>query len=273
MERGVALLASWGLSVEVAPSAFTGHVSGFLAADDAARAADLNAALADPSIAGVVCIRGGYGSQRIIDMLDVTPLRDAPKVVAGFSDITAVHLAIGQRADLATLHSPMLEWNPGRLDDTSAESLRRALMGGQHEVITGEPLVGGRVTAPLVGGNLTLLSTLCGTPDQPDARGRVLFCEDLEESPYRMDRALVQLRRAGVLDEVAGMVFDDFTDSLGPDGQWTVRDVAAHHAEALGVPAVWGLPIGHGRAQRTVVLGADVTVDGDRGTLSLNQSG
>lgn len=269
IEAGIALVESWGLGVEVLGAAFLGHASGFLAADDEARLADLNTALADDRYAGVICIRGGYGSQRLLDGLDVAPLRERPKALIGYSDITALHTAIGQRAGIVTFHGPNLEWNPDRLGEASAASLGTALMGGAREVIEGEPLVGGRVSAPVVGGNLTLLSTLCGTPDQPDPGGCVLFIEDIGEESYRMDRSLVHLRRAGVLDGVVGLVFDDFHACVAAPGRASTRDVAAEHAAALGVPAVYGLPLGHGKGQRTIALGALATLDGDRGTLQL----
>ena len=264
---GVALLESWGLRVRLMPAALAGHPSGFLAADDDRRLADLEAAFGDDEVAAVFCLRGGYGSQRLLDRLDVAPLVERPKAFVGFSDLTALHVALGQRAGLMTFHGPNLAGDPRRIGQAGAASLHRAVSGGEPEVITGEPLRPGRVRAPVVGGNLTLLSTLCGTPDELDAAGAILLLEDVGEAPYRLDRALTHLRRAGMLDGVAGLAFGTFVDCGGRPGEAVPLDVAAAHARQLDVPAVANLPLGHGPEQRTVLLGAPTELDATAGSL------
>ena len=264
---GIALLESWGLGVRLMPAALAGHPSGFLAADDDRRLADLEAAFGDDKVAGVFCLRGGYGSQRLLDRLDMAPLVRHPKAVVGFSDLTALHVALGQRAGLMTFHGPNLAGDLRRIAQAGASSLHRALFGGEPETIVGEPLWPGRVRAPLVGGNLTVLSTLCGTPDALDADGAILLLEDVGEAPYRLDRALTHLRRAGVLDGVAGLAFGTFADCGGRPGEATPLDVAAAHAQELDVPAVANLPLGHGPEQRTVLLGAPAELDATAGSL------
>ncbi len=264
---GIALLESWGLRVRLMPAALTGHPSGFLAADDDRRLADLEAAFGDDEVAGVFCLRGGYGSQRLLDRLDVAPLGRHPKTFVGFSDLTALHVALGQRADLMTFHGPNLAGDPRRIGPAGASSLHRAISGGEPEVITGQTLRPGEVRAPLVGGNLTLLSTLCGTPDELDAAGAILLLEDVGEAPYRLDRALTHLRRAGVLEGVAGLAFGMFADCGGRPGEATALDVAVAHAHELDVPAVANLPLGHGPQQRTVLLGAPTELNATAGSL------
>lgn len=268
VERGLALLRSWGLDVVLGEAVWEGDDAGFLAASDTRRAADLATALSDPAVAGVVCLRGGYGCQRLLDLVELRQV--APKPFVGFSDVTALHVALGQRSGMVTFHGPSLQWDDRRLPEDSRASLHAALFGDLHTVLDGEPLVAGTVTAPLVGGNLTILASLCGTPDQLDARGQVLLVEDVGEAPYRLDRALLQLRRAGVTEGIVGLAFDDFHGCHPPPGSSTAREVAATHADELGVPAVYGLPLGHGQGQRTVPLGGLMTLDGTAGTLEVH---
>lgn len=269
---GVALLRSWGLRVRLGQAAYAGDPSGYLAASDTARLADLHDAFADPAVAGIVCLRGGYGATRLLERLDVDLARANPKPLVGFSDVTALHVALGQRAGLVTFHGPSLQWSQDRLTEASAASLRASLFGHPQGSLAGEPLVGGRASGPLVGGNLSLLASLCGTGDQLRAGGCVLLLEDVAERPYRVDRALVQLRQAGVTDGVAAVACDPFhrcVETRADRRSASVRQVVAEWAQTLGVPAVWGLPLGHGPDQRTVALGAVATVDGDAGTLAL----
>lgn len=267
---GLALLRGWGLRVHVAEHAFAGDASGFLAAGDHARAADLQAALDDPAVAGVFSLRGGYGCQRLLDLVDLSGVAARPKVFVGFSDATALHAALLRQAGIVTFHGPSLQWSPHRLGERSARSLRAAVTGQPGERVRGVPLRPGRVTAPLVGGNLTLLAHLCGTPHQLAAAGCVLVLEDVAERPYRLDRALVQLRQAGVLDDVAGLALGTFhrcVEQRAGRPSASAREVLAGHAAELDVPAVWDLPLGHGHGQLTVPLGAPATLDGGSGTL------
>ena len=266
-EAGRALLESWGLEVDLVPGAFAGHRSGFLAADDDRRVRDLEAAFTDDRVAGIVCLRGGYGSQRLLELLDFDAITAHPKAFVGFSDVTALHVALRQRAGLVTFHGPNLAGDLRRIGELGGSALRAALFEGTFEPLQGEPLSPGRVRAPLVGGNLALLSTLCGTPDALRADGCVLLLEDVGEAPYRLDRALTHLRRAGTLANVAGLAFGGFDDCVGPPGGATARDVAAEHAARLDRPAVYGLPLGHGPGQRTVAHGGEVDLDGDAGVL------
>ena len=249
--------------------------SGYLAGSDEARLADLNAALRDPSIRGIICTRGGYGAQRIVDGLDMDAVRADPKVIAGFSDITALHLAVHRHAGLAGLQSPMSAWNPERTGDASIRSLRAALMTTDPVVlsaVTTEETYPVRVPGPptagtVIGGNLCLIAATIGTRDMPDLHGAILLIEDVNEPPYKIDRMLTHLRRSGALEGVAGIAVGQFTDCA--DG-WstTIVDVLMERLGELGVPVLGGLPTGHGQEQLSLPVGVPAILDVSAGTLT-----
>jgi muramoyltetrapeptide carboxypeptidase len=267
--RGIELLESWGLRVRTGRHAF--DRVGFLAGHDDDRLEDLNEALEDPEIRAVVCTRGGYGAQRIVDRVRLGPA----KHLVGFSDITALQLAVWRRARWPSVHGPGGAWFDDRLPATSAASLRAALFtSGPLRSYTSEDEETGAVSVPgppvrgvLLGGNLSMLASTAGTVDLPDLAGCVLLLEDVGEAPYRVDRMLTHLRRAGALDGVAGVAVGQFTN-CADRGPTTVVDVLREHLGGLGVPVLGGLRIGHGVGQETVVLGATATLDVDVGCLT-----
>ncbi|RLP85026.1 LD-carboxypeptidase [Micromonospora sp. BL4] len=272
--RGVELLTGWGLRPVVAPNAYARQ--GYLAGADDLRAADLNAAFADPQVRGVICTRGGYGAQRVVDAIDMDAVRRDPKVVAGFSDITALQFALWRGARLAGVHGPGAAWRDERTPLRSAESLHAALMTTEPVTVTavaGEETypvrVPGRATGTLLGGNLCMIAASIGTPDLPDLTGAVLLIEDVQEPPYKVDRMLTHLRRAGALDGLAGVAVGQFTDCA--DG-WdtTIVDVLGERLGALGVPVLGGLPIGHGPGQLTVPVGTRAILDTGTATLTVS---
>jgi muramoyltetrapeptide carboxypeptidase len=273
--RGVELLTGWGLRVVMAPNAYLSV--GYLAGSDAERLADLNLALRDPEIRGVLCTRGGYGVQRIVDGLDVDAVRADPKVVVGFSDITGLQLALWRGARLATVHGPGAAWLDERTGWESQEALRRSVTTTEPVVVkarddeeTSPVRVGasaGPVSGILLGGNLSLLCASVGTRDMPDLRGAILLLEDVDEPPYKVDRMLLHLRRAGCLDGLAGVAVGQFTNCA--DGWSTTVDaVLVEHLGALGVPVLGGLPVGHGRDQLAVPIGVPATLDVASATLT-----
>jgi len=275
--RGIELLTHWGLRPSVGRHAYAQQ--GYLAGPDRDRLADLNEAFADPSVRGVVCTRGGYGSQRIVDGIDMDAVRADPKVVVGFSDITALQLALWRGARLATVHGPGAAWLDERTGPEAAESLRRAVMGTDPAVIKAREdeetfpvrrpgASPGPVTGVLLGGNLCLLCATVGTPDLPDLTGAILLIEEVGEPPYKVDRMLVHLRRAGVLNGLAGVAVGQFTDCADV---WptSIVDVLDEYLSPLGVPVLGGLPIGHGRDQLSVGLGVPATLDVTGGTLTV----
>lgn len=272
VELGSAVLTSWGLRVAVGAHACVSN--GFLAGTDDQRLGDLNAALADPRVRGVICTRGGYGAQRIVDGLDMAAVRSDPKVVVGFSDITALQLALWRGARLATVHGP----GPRRLrdlDPACEQSLRRALMTTEPVVVERNPAeetaplsVPGTAQGTLLGGNLSLVAASVGTPDLPDLSGAILLIEEVDEPPYRVDRMLTQLRRCGALRGLAGVAVGQFTN-CADQYPASVVDVLRERLSDLGVPVLGGLPIGHGPGQLTVPLGVPATLDATAGTLTV----
>jgi muramoyltetrapeptide carboxypeptidase len=273
MIAATALLTGWGLTVAPSPDLYARH--GFLAGTDALRLAALNAALADPAVRAVVCARGGYGAQRIVDRLDVDAVCRDPKLIVGFSDITALHLTLWRRARLATLHGPVATQLTEEFDPASVAALRSAIGTDRPVVVTADPqaetgplrIPAEPVTGTLLGGNLCLIGASVGTPDQPDLRGAILLLEEVDEPPYKVDRVLVQLRRSGVLDGVAGIAVGQFT-RCADDWPMSTVDVLADCLGDLGVPVLGGLPIGHGPGALTVPLGVPATLDVAAGTLT-----
>jgi muramoyltetrapeptide carboxypeptidase len=273
-EAGVALLREWGLVPVVAGSAFAGSDHGYLAADDRGRLEDLHTAWKDPDVAGILALRGGFGTQRLIDDVDWGLVAAQRKLVVGFSDCTALLLAVLQRAGLACVHGPGIAGHPERLGAVAAAWFRRVLTatGPLGELpARGRTLVAGVAEGRLTGGNVTMLSTSVGTPDHPRLAGTILLLEDVGERPYAVDRALQHLRRAGVLDGVTGLAVDLFhgcVEDRPGRRSVSVESVVAEHAEALGVPAVAGLPLGHGPGQLAVPFGVPCRLDAGAGTLT-----
>jgi muramoyltetrapeptide carboxypeptidase len=271
--RGIELLTGWGLRPVLAPNVYARQ--GYLAGADELRAADLNTAFADPQIRGLLCTRGGYGAQRAVDAIDMVAVRRDPKIVAGFSDITALQFALWRGARLATVHGPGAAWLDARTPARSAESLHAALTVAQPVTIhraeeeeTAPVVVPGVAAGRLLGGNLCLIAASVGTPDMPDLTGAILLVEDVEEQPYKVDRMFTHLRRAGVLDGIAGVAIGQFTRCAD---EWpvSVTDVLYDRIGDLGVPVLGGLPIGHGVGQLTVPVGVPATLDSVTGTLTV----
>ncbi|MEV4624066.1 LD-carboxypeptidase [Asanoa sp. NPDC049573] len=273
LDRGLELLAEWGLRAVPGPHAYARD--GYLAGTDADRAADLNAAFADPRIRGVLCTRGGYGAQRMVDAIDMAAVRHDPKVVAGFSDITALQFALWRGARLAAVHGPGLAWRDERTPAASAESLRSALMSTDPVTIkaveteeTAGVRVPGSAAGPLLGGNLCLITSSIGTADMPDLTGAVLLVEEVQEPLYKIDRMLTHLRRAGALDGLAGVALGQFTD-CSDDWGTGLTTMLLERLGDLGVPVLGGLPIGHGPGQLSVPVGAPATLDATAGVLTV----
>lgn len=268
------------------PAAHLFDRNGYLAGDDAARAADLNQLFADPDVDAIFCVRGGYGASRLLPMLDYSVMRANPKVLLGYSDITNLLLAIHLRAGLVTFHGPIAMQSYSAY--TLAE-LKKVLFDPQPPLSLGAPppfersegrvertnrimtLVPGKVQGPLLGGNLSLVTHLLGTPYFPDLTGAILFLEDVGEAVYAIDRMLTQLWLSGGLQKAAGVVFGKFTEP--PPSEWAqnrlLEDVLAERVRLLGIPAVMGLMIGHVADQTTIPLGCLAELDAGTGTLTL----
>jgi muramoyltetrapeptide carboxypeptidase len=273
--RGMGLVPKFGINA--------GGRHGYLAGTDEQRAADLNAAYADPEVKAVFAVRGGWGGARILPLLDWQTIRTNPKLLIGFSDITALHLAFAKRAGFATIHggNATSSWRK-----QSWESLWRlafaadtpTLGGTAMEAEAGRPartIRGGKARGRLLGGNLTILSTLMGTPWLPDLNDAVLFLEDVNEAEYRVDRMFQQLKLAGVLDGLAGIIFGQCTSCATnePDyAGFTLDQLIDHYCAPLGIPAVTGFNTGHIANQLSLPSGARVELDGNARTLRVLES-
>jgi muramoyltetrapeptide carboxypeptidase len=273
LTTGTAILRSWDLHVTTAPTTLDTHPAlGYLAGTDTDRAAALTEAWCDPTVDAILCARGGYGCLRILDLLDWDAIAAAPpKIFAGSSDVTAIHHAIGTRIGLATLFSPMIASTAFTADPIAAEALRRSLLRPDPpppiSTANAGNLVAGRARGTTFGGNASLLAALLGAPDTaPPPPGAILLLEDVTEDPYRLDRIITQLLRAGWFDDVAGIALGSWT-SCGDLAD--VRAVMTDRLAGLGVPIGWELGFGHCQGQATIPLGVHAELDADAGTLTI----
>ncbi|MEV6957919.1 LD-carboxypeptidase [Streptomyces sp. NPDC051207] len=274
LQAGLDVLRGWDLDPVVAPHVLDRHGTfAYLAGTDADRAADLQAAWCDPSVDAVLCARGGYGAQRVADLLDWEAMRAAgPKVFVGFSDITALHEAFAVRLGLVTLHGPMAA-GLDFLKNARAQEHLRATLFAPETVTTltsgGGALVPGRARGVTLGGCLSLLAAELGIPHvRPSARGGLLCLEDIGEETYRLDRCLTQLLRAGWLDGVRGVLLGSWVD-CGAYGE--VRALFADRLGGLGVPVAENAGFGHCDGALTVPFGVRAELDADAGALTLEE--
>jgi muramoyltetrapeptide carboxypeptidase len=277
-------LEALGFTVKVGSHLLDRH--GYLAGDDKARAGDINAAFADSSVAAVHAIRGGWGSARLLPHLDFDAIRRNPKVLIGYSDITALLLSIHARTGLVTFHGPI---GLGRWDSYSLDYYKRVLFNGELVTYTNkqglsdrnalvqtefrtQTITPGKARGRLVGGNLTVMTTILGSPYLPDWENTILFTEDVHEDFYRIDRMLTQLKLAGVLGKIKGFVFGTCSECGPGDGNFgalTLEEIFADHITPLGVPAWSGAMIGHSQPQWTLPVGEEVEIDASAGSLRL----
>lgn len=268
-ERGVTLLRDRGYVCRYDDGIF--GRDGYLAGDDARRAGELLAALADPRVKAIVAARGGFGATRLLPRVSPEAVRAAGKLLVGFSDITALH-ALWARAGVASLHGSMVA-KVGGLNQALQQRWLRALEGDVALALDGlATVVPGRVTGRLVGGNLAVLAALVGTPFAPPLEGAVLFLEDIGERPYRIDRMLTTLTHAGWFERLRGLAFGAFSEAAPSGDGVTAGDVLRRHAQALGLPCVAGVPAGHVDDNHELPLGRHVTLDASAGVLRLSVS-
>ena len=283
--RGVEWWESQGYRVKLAAGIW--ERDDYVAGDAAGRARDLNTLFGDPEVDVVQVLQGGFGSAQTIPHLDFDVIAVNPKPLVGFSDITALHVAIRQEAGLATIYGNGLA-GVGSPDATSfsKERLLDVLRGGGAGLVPPNPddpwlrtIGGGKVTAPLVGGCLWLLMQTMGTPWEMDLDGAILFFEDVHSPPYYIDGNLVQLQQAGKLDNVAGVVVGQMEKCDWGDvrqvSDWarsrSIEDVLEERLEPLGVPVLYGLPLGHGKHLAALPLGVTCTLDADARTLTVDE--
>ena len=258
---------------------------GYLAGQDSDRAADINGAFLDPDVDAIFALRGGWGASRLLPFIDFDGIRENPKILLGYSDITSLLNAIYARAGVVAFHGPnlMSRWNQFTYDSmrevlfdakparyTNPTEPDDDLVARKHRIQT---IVPGRAEGHLIGGNLTLMSALVGTPYLPKFDNAILFLEDVGEAIYRVDRMLTQLKLSGHLQRVAGIVFGHFT-GVKPNpglGNFALMDVLKQHCLPLGVPCYFGAMIGHLEQQSTVPVGGLARMDASRGVIELTE--
>lgn len=279
-DRGLEGLRRLGFEPVEAPHARSRM--GFLAGSDEERAQDLVWAFEDPTIHGIISLRGGYGVTRILPLLDPEIFRAHPKVFVGYSDITALNAFLLDKADLVSFYGPMaaVEFALGPTPFTENSFLRMLTdprpygpLGKPDGWQLTETLQGGVAEGELVGGCLTLFEALLGTPWEVNFRGRILFFEDIDAEPYQMDRTLTHLLQAGVLEDVRGIAVGECVGCEHEEGRshydncQTLREVLLERLGPLGVPIVYGIPFGHGQEKATLPLGVRARLDADAGEL------
>jgi muramoyltetrapeptide carboxypeptidase len=276
-------LEALGLKVVIGAHAYDRH--GYFAGTDRDRADDINRMFEDDRIDGIICYTGGWGSPRVLPYLDYGLIARKPKVLAGFSDITALLNAVHQRTGLVTFHSPT---GSSTFESYTVENFRRVVMTPEPAGLLAAPpkrgevlvdrvnrivkLRGGKATGRLAGGNLTLLAALMGTPYEIDTNRAILFSEDVEEAVYRVDRMLTQLALGGKFDDMAGFVFGRCTRCEEEPSAFSLEDVLRDRFSGGSKPAISGLSFGHIEQKLTLPVGVMATLDADEGTLTLDEA-
>lgn len=258
LRRGVGALEAAGFRVRLGDAVL--ESKRYLAGEDAQRAADLHAMIAADEIAAVFCARGGYGAGRLLPLLDLDLLRRHPKALVGHSDITFLLNRLTQGAGVVSFHGPMVSWFAEQ--EESVANLLALLAGDDAATIVADEVwIEGAGEGVLAGGCLAIVAAMAGTPYAVDARGALLFLEDVNERPYRVDRFLTQLRQSGGFDGVEGLIFGEMPGTFEDTGV-TLEDVVLDVCSDLGVPIIAGVPSGHGRGTLTLPFGVRARVRG-----------
>ncbi|MCI0634093.1 MAG: LD-carboxypeptidase [Actinobacteria bacterium] len=282
VQRGIGWWESKGYRVQLMPGAL--EEDGWHAGSPEVRASDLQTAFADPEIDAIQTMRGGYGSAQVIPLLDFDAIAETPKAFVGFSDITALHAALYARAGLATFYGPCLtDVGAPSPSGFTTDSLLRVLAGEttgpvpeDRDRLTVISIAGGRASGRLVGGCLVDFIYTIGTSWEPDLHGTIFFLEEVATAPIRIDRALLYLEQVGKLEGVRGIVVGElagcewYEHSSAPRSK-TLEDVLDDRLGGLGIPVLYGLPLGHGASLATLPLGVEATVDADALTLTIDK--
>ncbi|MCF7520123.1 MULTISPECIES: LD-carboxypeptidase [unclassified Pseudoalteromonas] len=282
LAKGV--IEALGYKARLAPNILARR--GHLAGTDAMRANDLNNLFSDTDVSAIFCLRGGSGAARILPLLDYTMIRNNPKPLMGYSDITALHNALLAKTGMISFHGPNAssEWNPFHVEQFKSLFEARKHMHYQNLPKADDELVNtkyltqtitpGKATGRLIGGNLTVLTALAGSDYLPDFNGAILFLEDIDEAPYRIDRMMSTLKLMGALDKIAGFVFGDCNECKPSRGygSLTLDDIFADYIKPLGIPAYRGAMIGHIKRQFILPVGALIELDANKGTLKMRET-
>lgn len=250
---------------------------GYLAGTDENRAADLMSMFEDDRVDAIMCVRGGWGCNRILPLLDYELIRNNPKMLVGFSDITSLHMALYSQSDLISFHGPVGKsmWT----DFTKKAFMNITQKGAKTEfTIPAEfddsfVVAPGKVKGPLFGGNLSVFSAMVGSEFLPSFDGAILFLEDVGESVYRIDRMITQLKLAGILDRISGFVFGKCTECSAGENSLTMQQLLDDHIKPLGIPAFYGAMISHEDNNITLPVGLEAEIDADQRTIKVLESG
>ena len=256
---------------------------GHLAGTDEERAADFNAMFTDPEVKAIICLRGGSGAARILPLIDYEQVKANPKPLLGYSDITALHCALYSQTGLISFHGPngSGSWNSFHANQFQQLFFDQKLLSFKNEVTKGDDLVAkgnriqtltkGTVEGKILGGNLTVLTALSGTPYYPDFQDAILFIEDVGEDPYRIDRMMSTLKLNGTLGKIKGFIFGQCSDCKPGSGYgaFTVDQIMDQYIIPLGIPAYFGAMIGHISKQFIIPVGARVRLNADQGSITL----
>ncbi len=270
LDPAVEVLHGWGLRVEFGAHLFEAHHQFAGTADQ--RASDLQAAIDDPDVRAILCARGGYGTVQVLDKIDLSHLKEDPKWIVGYSDVTVLHAHVHMHCGVETVHGSM-PVNFGRNSTEALESLRRVLFGGSpfYEFAFHKLNRHGRGGGPLVGGNLSILYSLTGTPDIFDTRGKVLVMEDVDEYLYHIDRMMRNLQRGGFLEGLQGLIvggMTDMNDNNVPYG-YSAEESICSVVDAYEFPVAFDAPFGHFPDNRALVMGREVDLEVKDGGVSL----
>lgn len=265
---GKQILEQMGLSVITGQSVYEKH--GYLAGNDAIRLQDLHESFANPAVKAVFCARGGYGSGRLLPHIHYELIQNNPKIFWGYSDITALHIAFAQYAKLITFHGPMIDELGKGIDSLSCSSFNQLFHPSSIILQAAECLVSSStctISAPLIGGNLTVLTSTLGSPYEIHTTNKIVLLEDIGEEPYRIDRMLNQLRLAGKFDDCAGVIFASCHNCISSKHSVSLQNILYDHLSPYHIPVLYGVPIGHIQPNIGIPLGVTVTINTARNTL------
>jgi muramoyltetrapeptide carboxypeptidase len=283
LNKGLAKLRELGFEVSLGDCVRKLRTWGYLSGTDEERVAELNEAFRDDDVDAIFCVRGGYGTPRILPYLDYDLIRSNPKIFIGYSDITTLHIAMNQKSDLVTFHGPMIASEMGsEFTDYTQKWLLRAItttepLGEITNPVDGpmiKTIKDGKASGILVGGNLSLMVKTLGTPYEIDTKNKLLLIEDTEDPPYRIDRNLTHLWLANKLQEAAGIIVGEITlcEPSSKEPSLNLWDVLKDRIGSTGKPAMYGLCFGHGTHHLTLPIGVQASFDAAQGKLWVDES-
>lgn len=280
VEKAKDKLIEMGFKIKMGKSPYQAY--GYLSGSDEIRANDINNMFSDKEVDGIICLRGGYGTPRILDLINYEVVKNNPKVFVGYSDITALHIAFTQKSNLVTFHGPMATSDMiGSFSEFSKDSFLKATMKGEPigKILNPEGeeisiIKGGVAEGPIIGGNLSLIVDTIGTPYEINVKGKILFIEEIGEDPYKIDRMINQLRLSGKLKEAEGIILGDFNNcDIGKHPEsLSLKQIFKDHIEPIGKPCIYNIQAGHCEPNITLPFGVRARLDADKKEVTILQS-